>query len=218
MAPPPLVLYISEEGHSCLRKASHLLGLGEPRSIPVDASVQNGPLCLARASHKRSRRGMAAPFCVVASAGTVNTGAVDPLDDLADFCRRAGSLAACRWGVWRVRHPRPASLALFTRPRTRRFGGAWIRTSGWRRPSSAVARWCGREISYERPLAWCLPYLRTEPDKGFGGIALVFGVRLSADAALQCSQTAVGDPAGGSRPAWWRTSQRHNTLAQYLAL
>ena len=34
---PPLVLYISEEGHSCLRKSSHLLGLGEPRIIPVDA-------------------------------------------------------------------------------------------------------------------------------------------------------------------------------------
>ena len=33
---PPLVLYISEEGHSCLRKSSHLLGLGEPRIIPVD--------------------------------------------------------------------------------------------------------------------------------------------------------------------------------------
>ena len=30
---PPLVLYVSEEGHSCLRKASHLLGLGEPRRI-----------------------------------------------------------------------------------------------------------------------------------------------------------------------------------------
>ena len=37
---PPLVLYISEEGHSCLRKSSHLLGLGEPRLIPVDAGTR----------------------------------------------------------------------------------------------------------------------------------------------------------------------------------
>ena len=48
---PPLVMYISEEGHSCLRKSSHLLGLGEPRIIPVDESVQNGPVCITHSGH-----------------------------------------------------------------------------------------------------------------------------------------------------------------------
>ena len=86
---PPLVLYISEEGHSCLRKSSHLLGLGEPRLIPVDARYKMDVKALREAvsaDRKQDRR----PFCVVASAGTVNTGAVDPLDDLADFCAEQG--------------------------------------------------------------------------------------------------------------------------------
>ena len=60
---PPLVLYISEEGHSCLRKSSHLLGLGEPRIIPVDTAVQNGPARLARSSHERPERRYATVLC-----------------------------------------------------------------------------------------------------------------------------------------------------------
>src|SRR5260370_5654082 len=34
--PPPPVLYISEGGRNCLKKSSHLLGLGEPHIIPGD--------------------------------------------------------------------------------------------------------------------------------------------------------------------------------------
>src|SRR6266566_1592827 len=82
---PPLVLYISEEGHSCLRKASHLLGLGEPRIIPVDTRYKMDLHALREAVTSDRKEGLR-PFCVVASAGTVNTGAVDPLDELADFC------------------------------------------------------------------------------------------------------------------------------------
>src|SRR5260370_11184800 len=80
------VLYLSEEGHSCLRKDSHFLGLGEPRRIPVDDSFRM-KLSALREAVERDRAEGLLPFCVAASAGTVNTGAVDPLDDLADFCR-----------------------------------------------------------------------------------------------------------------------------------
>jgi aromatic-L-amino-acid/L-tryptophan decarboxylase len=82
---PPLLLYISEEGHSCLRKASHLLGLGEPRRVPVDSDFKMD-LSALRVMVAKDRAEGLLPFCVAASAGTVNTGAVDPLDDLADFC------------------------------------------------------------------------------------------------------------------------------------
>src|SRR5216683_6098544 len=80
----PLVLYISEEGHSCLRKASHLLGLGEPRIIPVDERYKMDLHALSKAVIADRKEGLRS-FCVVGSAGTVNTGAVDPLDELADF-------------------------------------------------------------------------------------------------------------------------------------
>ena len=86
---PPLVLYISEEGHSCLRKTSHLLGLGEPRIIPVDKRYKMDLHALREAIISDRQAGWR-PFCVVGSAGTVNTGAVDPLDELADFCVEHG--------------------------------------------------------------------------------------------------------------------------------
>jgi len=86
---PPLVLYISEEGHSCLRKSSHLLGLGEPRIIPVDARYKMDLRAL-REAVRADRQSRRQPFCVVGSTGTVNTGAVDPLDELSDFCEEQG--------------------------------------------------------------------------------------------------------------------------------
>jgi len=86
---PPLVMYISEEGHSCLRKSSHLLGLGEPRIIPVDDRYKMD-LSALRETVMADRKEGHRPFCVVGSAGTVNTGAVDPLDVLADFCAEQG--------------------------------------------------------------------------------------------------------------------------------
>ena len=85
----PLVLYISEEGHSCLRKSSHLLGLGEPRIIPVDDRYKIDLSALRKAVLADRTEGRR-PFCVVGSAGTVNTGAVDPIDELADFCAEQG--------------------------------------------------------------------------------------------------------------------------------
>lgn len=82
---PPLVLYASAEGHSCLRKAAELLGLGarRVRTVPVDAAFRMDPVAL-RAAVAEDREAGLRPFCVAASAGTVNTGAVDPLAEIAD--------------------------------------------------------------------------------------------------------------------------------------
>lgn len=82
---PPLVLYASAEGHSCLRKAAELLGIGTRwlRTVPVDTEFRMDPDALAELVRADRAAGLR-PFCVAASAGTVNTGAVDPLGEIAD--------------------------------------------------------------------------------------------------------------------------------------
>ena len=82
-----LVLYMSEEGHSCLRKSAELLGIGSGaiRTTPVDGDGRLDVASLREATAADRAAGRA-PFCVCASAGTVNTGAIDPLDAIADVC------------------------------------------------------------------------------------------------------------------------------------
>jgi len=88
---PAMVLYVSVEGHSCLRKAAELLGLGSRhvRVVPVDRELRMDVLALREMVASDRAAGMR-PFCVAASAGTVNTGAVDPLDEIADVAAEHG--------------------------------------------------------------------------------------------------------------------------------
>ena len=82
-------LYATREAHSCVRKSVELMGLGTDnlREVPTDGARRLSVDGLARAVAADRAAGLR-PFCVVASAGTVNTGAVDPLDAIADFCER----------------------------------------------------------------------------------------------------------------------------------
>jgi aromatic-L-amino-acid/L-tryptophan decarboxylase len=86
---PRLTMYMSAEGHSCLEKAAFTLGLGSPRKVAVDRDfrVVLGDL---RAAVAADRRAGHCPFLVTANAGSVKTGAVDPLADLAEFCHDEG--------------------------------------------------------------------------------------------------------------------------------
>jgi aromatic-L-amino-acid decarboxylase len=83
-----LVFYGSTETHNWARKAAELLGLGNRsfRRVPVDADYRIDVGELARMIDADRAAGMH-PFCVVGTAGTVNTGATDDLDALADICR-----------------------------------------------------------------------------------------------------------------------------------
>ena len=87
----PLVLYTSAEAHRCVEKSVAILGLGTDyvRKVPVDAAFR---LHLERLSDAvdADRRGGKEPFCVVATAGTVNTGAIDASAALADVCEHHG--------------------------------------------------------------------------------------------------------------------------------
>ena len=86
---PPLTVYASDQVHSCVDKAVDLLGIGtnQLRKIETDARFRIRMDRLAAAVAEDRRDGLR-PSIVVGNAGTVNTGAIDPLPELADFCRR----------------------------------------------------------------------------------------------------------------------------------
>lgn len=83
----PLTLYASRETHSSVQKAVELLGLGSEslRLAPVDADYRVDVAALARMV-RADRAAGAIPIAVVGNLGTVNTGAIDDLDTLADLC------------------------------------------------------------------------------------------------------------------------------------
>jgi glutamate/tyrosine decarboxylase-like PLP-dependent enzyme len=86
---PRMTVYASDQVHSCVDKAVDLLGIGtnQLRKIPSDDRFRIRMDELERAVASDRAAGFS-PAIVVGNAGTVNTGAIDPLDALADFCRR----------------------------------------------------------------------------------------------------------------------------------
>lgn len=83
-----LTLYLSNEGHVSLRKAARLLGLADDhlRFVAVDRHRRLDVNDLERQLAADSAAGLI-PAAVCASAGTANTGAIDPLGEIADLCR-----------------------------------------------------------------------------------------------------------------------------------
>jgi aromatic-L-amino-acid/L-tryptophan decarboxylase len=85
---PPLCVYTSAEAHTWIQKAADITGLGAEaiRWIPADAR-QRIDLAALEAQYRLDLEQGRRPFLLAASAGTVSTGAVDPLPELAAFCR-----------------------------------------------------------------------------------------------------------------------------------
>jgi aromatic-L-amino-acid decarboxylase len=83
------VLYTSTQGHHSIVKAAKLAGIAADRVrlIPVDSAYRMDVAALSMAIADDRANGLR-PFCVASAAGTTNTGAVDPLDDIADICAR----------------------------------------------------------------------------------------------------------------------------------
>ncbi len=82
-------VYVSREGHFSVAKAAGMLGIGESNVREVDTNdrFQMDTADLERLIGEDRASG-ALPFCVVASAGTTATGAVDPLREIAEIARR----------------------------------------------------------------------------------------------------------------------------------
>ena len=85
------VIYCSDQVHASVDKALYLLGFGshQLRRIRADSDFRLDPDSL-RQTIARDRARGERPFCVVANAGSTNTGAVDPLAPLADICIEEG--------------------------------------------------------------------------------------------------------------------------------
>jgi aromatic-L-amino-acid decarboxylase len=86
-APRNMVVYGSVETHSCNQKAIELLGLGNQyyRRVPVNDQYKVEVSVLKEMIIADRSAGLQ-PICVIGNAGTVNTGAVDDLNALADLC------------------------------------------------------------------------------------------------------------------------------------
>lgn len=83
------VIYLTEQVHHAAQKAIRIAGLGEAiiRYIPMDHQFRLDTKCL----RERIRKDIAhelTPFLVIGSAGTTDTGAIDPLDKLADIAQQ----------------------------------------------------------------------------------------------------------------------------------
>ncbi|MEH6542943.1 MAG: pyridoxal-dependent decarboxylase [Porticoccaceae bacterium] len=86
-SPKKLMVYASTEIHSCNQKAVELLGLGTDslRKVAVTTDYRMDMSALQDAIAEDRASGLQ-PICVIGTSGTVNTGAIDPLNDIADLC------------------------------------------------------------------------------------------------------------------------------------
>jgi len=88
---PLLTVYASVQAHFCIERALALMGIGSAqlRRIPVDADfAMQAPLL--REAIRRDRQMGHLPLCIVGTAGTTLTGAVDHFDELADIAAAEG--------------------------------------------------------------------------------------------------------------------------------
>ncbi len=87
----PLRFYASDQAHSCHRKAMEVLGLGNRalRRIPTDPDLRIDIAALREAITEDRAAGLQ-PAGIIGTAGTVNTGAIDDLQALADLASEAG--------------------------------------------------------------------------------------------------------------------------------
>ena len=88
-AGPPMTIYASEEVHMSIPKAADILGFGrdQVRVVPCDEQLRMRVEELVTRIEEDRKNGLR-PICVVGSAGTVNTGAIDPLDEIATVARQ----------------------------------------------------------------------------------------------------------------------------------
>lgn len=83
------VIYTTTQVHHCAHKSINMVGLREAqtRFIPMDQEFRMDSRALSTQIEEDQAAGLK-PFLVIASAGTTDVGAVDPLDEIADICEQ----------------------------------------------------------------------------------------------------------------------------------
>jgi len=83
------IIYMSDQAHSSNIKAIRVLGFKKEqvRIIPTDIEFKMAINKLKNAIAKDRLEGLT-PFCIIASAGTTNTGTVDPLNEISKICKK----------------------------------------------------------------------------------------------------------------------------------
>lgn len=81
--------YLSGQTHSCVARGLRIMGLrtDQMKHIPADENYRMDITCLEQEIIKDKASGKK-PFVVIATAGTTNTGSVDPLHEIADLCEK----------------------------------------------------------------------------------------------------------------------------------
>ncbi len=84
---PPVAVYAAEGAHACMSQALEVMGHGAAslRRVPVLEGAGMDVVALKQAVERDQAAGFT-PLAVVATAGSVNTGVFDPIDDIAEFC------------------------------------------------------------------------------------------------------------------------------------
>ena len=90
-APERATVYMSDQSHTALSRAATIVGVrpAHVRKVPSDPFFRMDMDTLRRMVAEDRAAGFA-PIAVCANAGTTNTGAVDPMEEIADFCEAEG--------------------------------------------------------------------------------------------------------------------------------
>ncbi len=169
-APAKLRVYASTQVHTCVQKAVELLGLGSDsiRWIVVDEDCRISLDALRQAIQEDRQQGLF-PFCIVASAGSVQTGAIDPLDALAELASESN--------LWLHVDGAYGAAAMLDPNSKPLFRGIECADSVALDPHKwlSVPVECGCVLVRDGTLlrdtfSLVPPYVRTEPGKGIGNL------------------------------------------------
>ena len=146
-------VYTTRFAHYCIDKALHIAGRGRSsrRRIETDAHHRMSVAALEEAFEADLRIGIR-PWLVIASGGTVDTGAIDPLADIAELCRK--------YGAWfHVDGAYGGLFALCDEGRelcaasSRRTASRWTRTRPCSCRTAPALRWCATASFCRTPSA-----------------------------------------------------------------
>lgn len=212
----PLILYLSEEGHSCIRKSMELLGLGSSslHLVPMHSDLTMDVDAL-RSAINADRAVGKQPFCVVASAGTVNTGAIDPIEAIADLCEQEK--------LWLHIDGAYGAVGILDKRIAERYRGMERAQSLALDPHKwlSIPYECGCAIvrdaaNLRSTFSLVPPYVQTEEGKGFGGLPWFSEYGFQQTRGFRALKLWMTLKHAG-RAGLEKHVSRHNDLAQRLA-